>query len=1037
MSGVFDCIDSAVSQKLLTVEDGERLKDRYRNLMRAIPRSAEAKAAFAAELEAEAAQKKRLAFQVETKRKNRDIELNAFRDWRGDPDPARALSVMVARASNDGSWKLPSEVPSDAFIGVSAEEMAKLEYTKVKRMADKIAHEFRPGAIVGDLRRRFSSDLKTRSANIVRELYGEATNDPVAKALAQDATKVFEYLRTTFNTEGGEIGKLDRYAGPQAHNPTAILRDRDDGATWINYLMQPGVLNREKMVHPLTGRVLSDPELRESLKVVVDRILSDGWSDRKVTGQVTGKGALWKQHADDRFLHFASADAWMEYAKKYGNLDWYATFEHYMRTMSRDIGHMKKFGPNPEVMFEYLKNSVRAKAAQAKSVDLAIEHQTQQLETLYDELNKDASGHYRTLLAEHAALLKASEKLRTSPDGIYYHRIRRRLWEEQGLTPADDAPRAYQTPWQKALADDPRLQKVEAEMADLGRRLMEKQRELDPYEAFGQATDATRMPDPVVAEKINRLLDEMKQQVVWNPRQINMANTYAEAQIRKAETLWMHVRGQLVAPNDARVVLAWDDMRANPSMDNAIAMSRALATAPFTAAGMATQRSLTSAAVLGGAVFSSLLSDPVTVATRMSFIGMPWHRSNTFAVVIKEIQMLAASEDTKAWIRQSMVAADEGRGMMMRQAANAGTLESRGMSGYIVDRVLNWSGLIPLTEALKRVYAVEMMGLLAREAEKPWIKLDPNTREWLSQGGFDGARWNELRAMPQHERDGATFLRPNEVMERNDGLGMQYLALLQRELATGVLEGSTLARAVMLGQTKPGTLAGETMRTFWHIKTFPMTFAYLHLGQIMRDMATPGQRLRGARYAAQLMVTGTAAGLVAMALKDMAAGRDPRRWFKEDGQIDPKTMAAAFMQAGGLGIYGDFMFSNINRFGGGLLNTAAGPLVDRYDQLRNMIVGNAVLAGQNWLDRDNKKLHLGADITQFIRQNTPMIWQARLAYDRVVMDEFQKWADPEAYQHFNRQVQTRMKDYGGQQYWWAPGEPAARRSPNLGAISGR
>ena len=99
-----------------------------------------------------------------------------------------------------------------------------------------------------------------------------------------------------------------------------------------------------------------------------------------------------------------------------------------------------------------------------------------------------------------------------------------------------------------------------------------------------------------------------------------------------------------------------------------------------------------------------------------------------------------------------------------------------------------------------------------------------------------------------------------------------------------------------------------------------------------------------------------------MALKDIAACRDPRRWTDEETYLDPNVWGAALLQAGGLGIYGDFLLANTNRFGGGLASTVAGPLVER--TLRNFTVGNAQQLIQG------KETNFGEEAVKLARQNT-------------------------------------------------------------------
>ena len=59
-----------------------------------------------------------------------------------------------------------------------------------------------------------------------------------------------------------------------------------------------------------------------------------------------------------------------------------------------------------------------------------------------------------------------------------------------------------------------------------------------------------------------------------------------------------------------------------------------------------------------------------------------------------------------------------------------------------------------------------------------------------------------------------------------------------------------------------------------------------------------------------------------MTVKDMLKGYWPPR-----DPADSRTWLAAAQQGGAWGIYGDFLFSQTNRFGGGLTETLAGPTI--------------------------------------------------------------------------------------------------------------
>jgi hypothetical protein len=120
------------------------------------------------------------------------------------------------------------------------------------------------------------------------------------------------------------------------------------------------------------------------------------------------------------------------------------------------------------------------------------------------------------------------------------------------------------------------------------------------------------------------------------------------------------------------------------------------------------------------------------------------------------------------------------------------------------------------------------------------------------------------------------------------------------------------------------------------------------------------------------------------------------------------------------------MFSGVNRLGGGLTSTIAGPLVGRIDQLRNRTVGNALQAA------DGERTNVGREVVQTLRDWTPggTLWYVRAAYERMVIDQLQHLADPEARAAFKRKMQQRKSDYGNE-FWWKPGEALPARGPQV------
>ena len=189
-----------------------------------------------------------------------------------------------------------------------------------------------------------------------------------------------------------------------------------------------------------------------------------------------------------------------------------------------------------------------------------------------------------------------------------------------------------------------------------------------------------------------------------------------------------------MTPTDTRFVNSIERYRADPTWTNMVAIGKGAATAPFSAAGMSFQRTMTGAATLGGAFFSSL-TDPAAIAARRSFIGMDWHKSNIFAPILELVSMWASSanrrEATASWL--VMESALSG---MQQQARYVGTIDSRALSGFVLDRVLSISLLSPYTSSLKRASGMEMYRYVGSQVHKSFGDLSREMQGLAAPGQF-------------------------------------------------------------------------------------------------------------------------------------------------------------------------------------------------------------------------------------------------------------------------------------------------------------
>lgn len=454
----------------------------------------------------------------------------------------------------------------------------------------------------------------------------------------------------------------------------------------------------------------------------------------------------------------------------------------------------------------------------------------------------------------------------------------------------------------------------------------------------------------------------------------------------RLDAVWGSIRGSLEAPVDSR----W-------------------------ARGIAAARSIVTASVLGAASLSSVSDLGTTMLTR-KFAGM-----GTTGAVADLVKAFAPA--TRREAVQAGLVMDSALHAFHTQARYVGTLGGPEWASYIADRVLTWSGLTPWTQAAKHAFGLALMTEAGNRVGMRLDELPDALRNLFGRYGISAREWDQMRAVPLHQ---GQLLRPTEVQERvGEKLAEKWLELIQSETEYAVVSGSHRARTVILNQNQPGTFVGEVLRSFYQFKSFGAAFAVLHGLRTANLLLGRDTRAFGAAYAGALLVSTTLFGALGLQLKSIAQGRDPRN------MKDPAFWAAALLQGGGLGIYGDFLFANVNRYGGGFSQTLGGPLVQRINDFWNLTAGNVIQLASG------EKTNFGRELVKFMRGNVPgsNIWYIELAWQRLLMDQLQFLVDPEASKAFRRQQLFWRKQYN-QGYWWAPPTMSPQRAPDLGAMAG-
>ena len=439
----------------------------------------------------------------------------------------------------------------------------------------------------------------------------------------------------------------------------------------------------------------------------------------------------------------------------------------------------------------------------------------------------------------------------------------------------------------------------------------------------------------------------------------------------------------------------------------------------FWANTFAGTRQILQAAQLGAASIAAITDVNFQRMTR-GMNGMP--QTKLLQQYLKEFMLTPSKERAKLAIRLGLTA--EGySSIAAAQMRFVGDISGPEITKRVSDFVMRVSMLSPITQAGRWSFGMEFLGMLADYSGKTFDELP--FKRVLERYGFTPDDWNVIRATPLHDEKGAAFLRPSDIEARTDlppqaarELATRVMSMLDTETNFAVPSTSLRGRTAILGDLPPGTIMGELARSTLMYKNFAIT---LHNTHIMRGMAQQGAKKKGV-YFADFILSTTLMGALALQLKEMAKGRDPRN------MNDPAFWGAAMLQGGGLGVFGDFLYSAQNQYGGGPLETVAGPVLGVSRDLWYLTAGNLLQA------MSGKDVNFASELLNFGSRYTPgsTVFWARLPMERLVWDRLKDWGDPKRHAKVRRLENKYRREYG-QSYWWRPGKTAPSRAPDIGA----
>ncbi len=234
------------------------------------------------------------------------------------------------------------------------------------------------------------------------------------------------------------------------------------------------------------------------------------------------------------------------------------------------------------------------------------------------------------------------------------------------------------------------------------------------------------------------------------------------------------------------------------------------------------------------------------------------------------------------------------------------------------------------TNSLKEGSMLGLANYFAKQKNLEFKNLNKQLQELFTMYDINPTKWDVIRKTAMEKADdGKEFINIGLLDQISDAdvkkiTGLEDMTQrqirIEKEKFKAAVSGILLDRSIyaviepdarvkgfMTRSTLAGTPGGEAIRFFGQFKAFPISIVQKVLGRELDYFKNrkQGDLGRGFRGMAALMVTSAMLGYMSMTIKDLLKGRSPRDITK------PKTMFAALLQGGGLGIYGDVLFNEV------------------------------------------------------------------------------------------------------------------------------
>lgn len=358
---------------------------------------------------------------------------------------------------------------------------------------------------------------------------------------------------------------------------------------------------------------------------------------------------------------------------------------------------------------------------------------------------------------------------------------------------------------------------------------------------------------------------------------------------------------------------------------------------------------------------------------------------------------------------------------------------ARLLTAKLANATLHLSGAEAMWDARRRGLGRILMSYLGKTVQsvEHFADINPQDHGVLANKGISEADWQVWKKAELEDwgvKHGV--LTPKSVWNIPDeqlaSLGdpralkrhaaTMLLGHILEETGMGVTDTGARERARMSIGTTAGSVGGELVRSGMLFKGFNAAIMMKHWARASA-MPTGTDRIA---YATRLISASLILGAVANQLRSLAAGQDPQNI------AEPAFWGAAALRGGGLGFYGDFVYSELTSHDTSLIPALLGPLATETETIWNLTGAAAFKAARG------ERTDEGAKALRFLQGNVPLLnmWYTRAAMNHLLWNDLQEAANP----GYLDRMQNRAFLQKGTTWWWDPHEGTPSSAPDFGKL---